>query len=67
MNILTFDIEEWYVEKAFGGGRAFKYKQYDEVFGMVMDGLDRLSIKATFFCLGQLATEFPEVVKTIAA
>jgi len=22
MNILTFDIEEWYVEKAFGGGRA---------------------------------------------
>jgi polysaccharide deacetylase family protein (PEP-CTERM system associated) len=31
-----------------------------------MDELDRLGIKATFFCVGQLAKEFPEVVKTIA-
>ena len=67
MNILTFDIEEWYVEKTFGGGRTFKYKQYDEAFGKVVDELDRLGIKATFFCVGQLAVEFPEVVKTIAA
>ena len=67
MNILTFDIEEWYVEKTFGRGRTFKYQQYDQVFGKVLDELDRLGIKATFFCVGQLATEFPEVVKTIAS
>lgn len=67
MNILTFDIEEWYIEKAFQGGRKFRYQQFDEVFGKVMDELDRLGIKATFFCVGQLAAEFPEVVKTIAS
>ncbi len=65
MNILTFDIEEWFVEKTFWGGRTYKYKQFDEEFSKVMDELDRLSIKATFFCVGQLAVEFPGVVKTI--
>lgn len=66
MNILTFDIEEWYIEKVFGGGRPFKYQEFDEVFNSVMETLDRLNIKATFFCVGQLAKEFPEVVKKIA-
>ena len=67
MNILTFDIEEWYVEKAFGGGRAYKYQQYNSLLSMVMDELDKLGICATFFCVGQLAKEFPEVVKTIVS
>ena len=66
MNILTFDIEEWYLEKILHGGRTFKYQSYDEAFCRLMDELDRLGIKATFFCVGQLAKEFPEVVKTIA-
>lgn len=67
MNILTFDIEEWYVEKMFFGGRAFKYKQYDEVFIKVLDELDRLGIKATFFCVGQMAVSYPEIVREISA
>ena len=67
MNILTFDIEEWYLEKILHGGRAFKYQIYDETFGKLMDELDRHDIKATFFCVGQLAKEFPEVVRTIAS
>lgn len=66
MNILTFDIEEWYIEKTFHGGRSFKYQQFDDTFAKVLDELDRLGIKATFFCVGQLAAEFPKVVKTIA-
>ena len=67
MNILTFDIEEWYIEKAFHGGRDLKYHQYDEIFSKVLDELDRLGIKATFFCVGQLALDFPDVVKSIAS
>lgn len=67
MNILTFDIEEWYYEKVFRGGRIFRYQQFDEAFAKVMYELDKLDIKATFFCVGQLAVEFPEVVKTIVA
>lgn len=65
MNILTFDIEEWFVEKVFDGNRPFKYRQFDEAFNMLMDILDQLNMKATFFCVGQLAREFPEVIKRI--
>ena len=67
MNILTFDIEEWYLEKILHGGRAFRYQQYDETFTKVLDELDKRSIKATFFCVGQLAKEFPDVIRKIAS
>ena len=66
MNILTFDIEEWYLEKVLHGGRLFRYQQFDETLIRVLDELDKYDIKATFFCVGRLAAEFPEVVKTIA-
>ena len=66
MNILTFDIEEWYLEKILHDGRAFRYQQFDETFAKVLDELDRLNIKATCFCLGKLATDFPQVVREIA-
>lgn len=67
MNILTFDIEEWFIEKAFHGGRAYRYREFDDTLSKVLDELDRLGIKATFFCVGQLAVDFPEVVRTIVA
>ena len=66
MNILTFDIEEWYLEKILHDGRAFRYQQFDEAFAKVLDELDRLNIKATCFCLGKLATDFSQVVREIA-
>lgn len=66
MNILTFDIEEWYLEKVLHGERGFKMKQYDTTFGRLLDELDSLDIRATFFCVGRLATEFPDVVRSIA-
>lgn len=66
MNILTFDVEEWYLEKILHDGRAFRYQQFDEAFAKVLDELDRLNIKATCFCLGKLATDFPQVVREIA-
>lgn len=67
MNILTFDIEEWYIEKAFRGGRAFRYREFDETLAKVLDELDRLGIKGTFFCVGKLASDFPDVVRRIAS
>ena len=66
MNILTFDIEEWYLEKILHGGRAFRYQQFDEAFSKVLDELDKHGIKATFFCLGKLATDCPQIVLEIA-
>lgn len=67
MNILTFDIEEWYIEKAFRGNRAFRYREFDDTLSKVLDELDRFNIKGTFFCVGKLASEFPDVVRRIAS
>lgn len=64
MNILTFDIEEWYIEK-ISGGRDYRYRKFDEVLSMLLDMLDAHQMKATFFCVGILATDFPHVVKII--
>lgn len=66
MNILTFDIEEWYTEKAFHGGRVERYQLFDKTLDNVMEELNRLNIKATFFCVGKLATDFPKIVRKIA-
>lgn len=67
MNLISFDIEEWYIEKHFKGGRLEKYRQYDELLDWILSSLDNNKTKATFFCVGQLAVEFPDVVKKIAA
>lgn len=66
MNILTFDIEEWYLELALHGGRAEKYQEYDKYLNLILDKLDERGIKATFFCVGGMAREFPSVVKKIS-
>ena len=66
MNILTFDIEEWYIEKVFHGGRSSYYQQYEKYLNLILDLLDECHLTATFFCVGQLANLFPEVVKQIA-
>ena len=66
MNILTFDIEEWYLEFLLHGGRAEKYQEYDNFLNLILDKLDERGIKATFFCVGKMGREFPAVVKKIA-
>ena len=65
MNILTFDIEEWYLEKVFFGNHQEKYAEYDQYLGQILDTLDQCGFKGTFFCVGGMATEFPEVVRQI--
>lgn len=66
MNILSFDIEEWYIEKKFSGGRQERYQEFDRYLKLILDTLDENNAKATFFCLGKMATDFPEVIKLIA-
>lgn len=65
-NILTFDTEEWYIEKTFKGGRFRKYQQYDHILDWILQTLADHDLKATFFCVGELAIQFPEVIKRIA-
>jgi polysaccharide deacetylase family protein (PEP-CTERM system associated) len=67
MNILTFDIEEWYIEKTYHGGRKDRYAEFDRILNQMLDLLDSLNTKATFFCVGEMANDFPEVIKRIAS
>lgn len=67
MNILTFDIEEWYIEKAFHAGDEKRYQEFDRHLKEILDLLDQRGIKATFFVVGMLAKYFPDVVKQIVA
>lgn len=66
MKILSFDIEEWFIEKKFNGGHIEKYQEFDHYLKSILDVLDETSTKATFFCLGKIATDFPEVIKAIS-
>lgn len=65
MNILTYDIEEWSLAKARGEGSAKKYAEYDAYLDRILDVLDINGNKATFFCTGMMAVEFPSVIKRI--
>lgn len=66
MNILTFDIEEWYLKKEKGVFQDSEYQTFDDYLSRILDLLDEKQLKATFFCVGGLAREFPYVVKKIA-
>ena len=70
MNILTFDIEEWFhildndstkTEVEWSNYEYRLEKNIDRIFEL----LDRKNQKATFFCLGWVAREFPDVLKKI--
>lgn len=44
MKILTFDTEEWYIEKHFKGGRKEKYRQYDKLLDWILNTLEKKRI-----------------------
>ncbi|HEY5590922.1 MAG TPA: polysaccharide deacetylase family protein [Paludibacter sp.] len=67
MNILTFDIEEWYIYELYPkGGRSYYLPIIDDYLGKILDRLDEVDTKATFFCLGAVARTDPKVIKKIA-
>lgn len=67
MNLLTIDIEEWYLEKTLRGGRAEFMSLYDRTLDKVLQVLDETGHRGTFFCVGQMGRHFPEVLRRIAA
>lgn len=65
MNILTFDIEEWALAKAGGYGTEELYAKYEDCLDKILELLERQNIKATFFCTGAMAKDFPHIVQKI--
>ena len=70
MNILTFDIEEWFhildnsstkTVKEWSNFESRIHANMDRI----LDFLDETDQKATFFCLGWIAEQYPEVIKAI--
>lgn len=67
MNILSFDIEEWYLVNNYFVANSSKYLEYDRLLDDLLFKLSEAELKGTFFCVGRLAVDFPQVVRTIAA
>ena len=72
MNILTFDIEEWFHLLDFDAtctehewGR-YEVRIYENV-ERILDILESTHTKATFFIIGWVAKTYPDVVRKIAA
>jgi len=70
MNILTFDVEEWFhildnsstkTEKEWSN---YEYR-LDANMDRIFELLDKKNQKATFFCLGWTARKFPHILKKI--
>lgn len=70
MNILTFDIEEWFhildndstkTHKEWSSYECRIYKNMDKIFHI----LDQVNCSATFFIVGWIAQKYPDIVKRI--
>jgi polysaccharide deacetylase family protein (PEP-CTERM system associated) len=71
IHALTFDMEEWYHRTDFPtSGDPRKWKQMHSLVeqhtGRVLELLDRLGARATFFVVGWVASRHPHLVRTIA-
>ncbi len=67
MNILSFDIEDWFHPEIFAG--KFPRDSWDQLEGrvkrnteIILDFLSRKKLKATFFYLGWIGEKYPELV-----
>lgn len=72
MNILTFDVEEWFHLLDFDATRTeaewgrYEVRIYDNV-NRIMRILDETDTKATFFIIGWVAKTYPDLVREIAS
>lgn len=71
MNILTFDIEEWFHlldnDSTRNEEQWLHYeKRIEGNVGRLLDILDSTGTKATFFIIGWIAKKYPQVVKRIS-
>lgn len=67
MNILTFDIEDWYncdfITQDFNWDN-YEVRIYEGI-DRILGELEKRELKGTFFCLGWIAEKHPEVIRSI--
>lgn len=68
MNILTFDIEDWYNHDDYS--RDFAWEKHEvriyEGTEKILTALDECGLKGSFFCVGWIAEHHPKVIQWIA-
>ena len=68
MNILTFDIEDWYNHDDYS--RDFAWEKHEvriyEGTEKILSALDERGLKGTFLCVGWIAEHHPKVIQQIA-
>jgi len=70
MNVLTFDIEDWFHILDNASTRDVvdweKYpSRFEPVVDRLLDIVEARNLKATFFCLGWMAERHPHVIRRI--
>ena len=67
MNILTFDIEDWYCHDVESGNKEWNKLECRIYEGVdkILTSLDERNLKGTFFVLGWLAEHHPAVIQKI--
>lgn len=67
MNILTFDIEDWYNHDDYTQDFDWNKFEYRLDLGVekILTALDAAGIKSTFLCLGWVAENHPSIIKQI--
>ena len=67
MNILTFDIEDWYNCDFISGDFAWDKYEVRIYQGVerILEELEKRGQKGTFFCLGWIAEKHPGVIRSI--
>ena len=71
MNVLTFDVEEWFhlldndstrTEQQWNDYEVRIYENMERIFRI----LEETDTKATFFIIGWVARKYPDIVRRIA-
>lgn len=64
VNALSIDLEAWYHSELVEGRRS-SFSQAEEATKPILDLLDRYQTKASFFVVGEIAEQHPDLIQSI--
>ena len=65
MNIISFDLEEWFTYKKLAGDKKSE-KRLEGYLDLILELISDKTISATFFVLGSIARSHPDIITKIS-
>lgn len=65
-NALSFDLEHWYTATLLREEVSDPVDRIEQSVGTVLDLLRRFETRATFFCVGEVVEDHPDLIRAIA-